>query len=149
MCRGSHGCGSPTVRSLRRRLLMRFTSSMTELFYNLRLLDAQGQPRARKRRGPKPPPLKAYTCGALLLVLAQEEQVQERQQGCQRRSQNAPGATGLAVREHAVAGENAVSPGGSVYLHRQRHYVERQHRREQDNRELDKERARGRPHAHK
>jgi hypothetical protein len=37
MCLGSQGCGSPTVRSLRRRFLpMRFTSSTTALFYNLR-----------------------------------------------------------------------------------------------------------------
>src|SRR5215210_7731383 len=125
MCRGSHGCGSPTLRSLRRRLPMRFTSSTTAPFYNLRPLNARRsprvKPRARKGREPKSPP-----CGAsprlptLLLVLAQEEQVQERQERGQgrcyvgegRRRKYALGTVRLAAGEYTVAGQKAVGAGG-------------------------------------
>src|SRR5215207_8644222 len=90
MCRGSHGCGSPTVRSLRRRLLMRFTSSTTALFYNLRPPNAQRcpevAPRPERGREPKSPPSGVSPLLlTLLVVLAQEEQVQKRQKRSQRR----------------------------------------------------------------
>src|SRR5918995_4087745 len=151
MCRGSHGCGAPIVRSLRRRLLMRFISSTTAPFYNLRPLVAgelRDEPRARKRRGTESPPFKVSPQEATaLFVLAQEEQVQERQDsgkgssyvGEGRRRQHTPGAARLTGREHAVAGQEAVGAGGGVDLQRQRHHVKGQHRQEQDRRELDKE----------
>src|SRR5215218_8529529 len=41
MCLGSHGCGSPTVRSRLWRLVMRRTSSMTRVFYNSPAAGAQ------------------------------------------------------------------------------------------------------------
>ena len=41
MCLGSHGCGSPTVRSRLRRLVIRLTSSMTRVFYNSRATHAR------------------------------------------------------------------------------------------------------------
>src|SRR5918997_758493 len=85
-------------------------------------------------------------CLALLLVtLAQEEQVQQRQQGDQRRRyvgegrrrQHSPRARSFAAREDTVAGQESVGPGGGVDLHRQRNHVERQHPQEQDGRKLD------------
>src|SRR5919202_7101453 len=51
MCLGSHGCGSPTVLSLRLRLFMRRTSSMTRVFYNSRADAAR-----HKKGGAEAPP---------------------------------------------------------------------------------------------
>src|SRR5215212_7905307 len=123
MCRGSHGCGSPTVRNLRRRLLMRFTSSTARPFYNLRPLNAGGRTTYKKKAGTGAPALCSL---ARLPILAQEEQVQERQNSGQRRRdvgkgsrrKDPPGAVGLGVREDAIAGQEAIRPGGSVDLHR-------------------------------
>src|SRR5215208_5956838 len=83
----------------------------------------------------------------LLLVLAQEEQVKERQECSQRRSQvgkgssrkYAPCALGLRAREHAVVGSEIVGAGRGVYLNRQRHNVKRQDRHKQDGRQLEEE----------
>src|SRR5215210_2507339 len=118
MCLGSHGCGSPIVRSLRRRCLpMRFTSSTTAPFYNLRSPNAQEQRRRttdKKKGGDRSPrPKASHLLADLLLALAQEEQVQERQERGQRRRyvgegrrrQHALGTARLAVREDAVAGQ--------------------------------------------
>src|SRR5215216_1862349 len=135
MCWGSHGCGSPTVRSLRRRLLMRFISSTTAPFYNLRPLVAQvsrGRTTGTKKAGNAFPALRSPAQVMALLVLAQEEQVQERQNSGQgssyigkgRRRQHPPGAARLASREDTVAGQETVGAGGGVDLYGQRHHVE-------------------------
>src|SRR5918997_3739153 len=86
----------------------------------------------------------------LLVALGQEEQVQERQECGQRRRYVGKGrrredtacTDRLAARQDAVAGQEPVGAGGGIDLHGQRHHVERQDRREQYGRQLDKK---GRP----
>src|SRR5918998_6325552 len=98
-------------------------------------------------------PFLAYLQLSLLVALAQEEQVQERQERGQRRGdvreggrgQYPPGTFRLLPGEQAVAGQEVVGAGGSVDLHRKRHQVESQNRPEQDGRQLDEE---GRPYEH-
>src|SRR5919107_1287127 len=63
MCLGSQGCGSPTVLSLRLRLFMRRTSTMTRVFYNALAGAAQhekGGAEAPPSRPIKPVLLAAY-----------------------------------------------------------------------------------------
>src|SRR5215212_91294 len=69
MCLGSHGCGCPTVLSLRRRLFMRRTSSMTRVFYN----SLAGAARQEKGGAEAPP---SWSKRASLLP-AYGEQVEE------------------------------------------------------------------------
>src|SRR5215210_4369143 len=128
MCLGSHGCGSPTVRSRLRRLVMRRISSTTGVFYNSRAADARrGKVRGRGRS----PALVIRTKG-LYLLPAYDQQVEEgqhRRQGRSyvrkgRRGQDPPGASGLRARQYPVARQEPVGAGGSVDLDGQRHYVE-------------------------
>src|SRR5918998_1670519 len=98
-------------------------------------------------------PFSAFLHLLLLAALAQEEQIQERQERGQRRGdvreggrgQDPPGTVRLLPREQAVAGQEVVGAGGGVDLHRQRHHMESQNRPEQDGRQLDEE---GRPYEH-
>src|SRR5215207_918327 len=148
MCLGSHGCGSPTVRSRRRRRLMRWISSTAWIFYNLR------QPGARqeKGRGRTPPDTLLF---ATRLLAAQHEQVQQRQQRGERRRdvrerrrrQYALGAVGLAAREDTVAGQDAVGPGRGIDLHRQRDHMEGEDPGEGDHGELDEQASQRRTYA--
>src|SRR5919107_4204789 len=116
MCRGSHGCGFPVLGRLRRRLVIRSTSSTARPFYNLRPPNAGSRLPGTKKAGIRVPAFRGFARSVLLLVLAQEEQVQERkhggQRGCyvgeSRRRKHTLRARGLAAREHPVAGQEAV-----------------------------------------
>src|SRR5215217_4730704 len=116
-----------------------------------------GRTTGTKKAGNAFPALRSPAQVTSLLVLAQEEQVQERQNSGQgssyvgkgRRRQHPPGAARLASGEDAVAGQKTVGAGGGVDLHRQRHHVEGQHRQEQNRRELDKEKSGPARAAHK
>src|SRR5918997_3216097 len=129
------------------------------LFHDARILQptkrwrSGGTHRPRKRRGACAPPL--IFEGFLLLLAAQRDQVQQRQQRGERRRnvreggrrEDPLGPVRLTAREDPVARQEPVGAGGSVDLDRQRHNVEEQYAGERDHGELDKELARCRPHA--
>src|SRR5918993_5880062 len=128
MCLGSQGCGSPTVLSLRRRLFIRRTSSMTRVFYN----SPAGAARQSKGGAEAPPSWSKRSA----LLPANEQQVEEGQHRCKgrrdvrkgRRGQDPPRASDLGARQNSVARQEPVGAGRGVYLHRQRHHVEGQNR---------------------
>src|SRR5215218_5459308 len=145
MCLGSHGCGSPTVRSRLRRLVMRLTSSMTRVFYNSRAADArQGKVRGQAEA---PPPWSREKVSTLLPAHGQQvEEGQHRRKRSSdvresRRGQDPPGASCLRARQNPVACQQSVGAGGSVDLDWQRHHVEQENPEEQQDGDVHQERS--------
>src|ERR671910_656002 len=141
MCLGSQGCGSPTVLSLRLRLFMRRTSSMTRVFYN----SLAGAARQHKG-GASAPPL---CCERYVLLPAYGEQIEEgqhRRKGRRdvregRRGQDPSRTRGLRARQDPVLRQEPVGAGRGVDLDWQRHDVEGQDPNEHDDGDVDQERT--------
>src|SRR5215207_8217346 len=116
MCLGSQGCGSPTVLSLRLRLFMRRTSSMTRVFYN----SLAGAARQHKG-GAEAPPL-CYERSVLLSAYGEEvEESEHCREGRRdvregRRGQDPPRARSLRARQDPVLCQEPVGAGGGVDL---------------------------------
>src|SRR5215213_3984559 len=147
MCRGSQGCGSPTVLSLRWRLFIRRTSSMTRVFYN-----SPAEVARHGKGGAEAPPSWSKKPVLLPACGKQVEEGKHRRKGRRdvregRGGQDPPSACGLRARQNPVACQEPVGTGRSVDLDRQRYEVESENPDKHDDGDVDQERPQRRRRA--